>query len=263
MHGDRLQRKQILNSGGTFPVSIAVHGDLVYVLNARDGGSVQGYRWSGGALVRVHAWNRPLGLDPTLTPEFVNTPGQVAFTPDGSRLLVTTKAAADTIDVFRLNAFGAPSATPVVNADPAAVPFGLAFDPNGHVVVAEAGTDAVATFALDRQGTLTLIARSATGQAATCWIVGTGSKLYASNAGSGDVSGFKDHGSGALEPLGTTPTDAGTVDAAASSDGANLYVQTGGAGIVDAYRVGASGALTALGSVTVPDAVGGEGIVAS
>jgi hypothetical protein len=39
-------------------------------------------------------------------------------------------------------------------------------------------------------------------------------------------------------------------------------VQTGGAGIVDEYAVGASGALSQLGSVTVPDAVGGEGIVA-
>ena len=28
---------------GTFPVSVAVHGDLVYVLNAENGGSVQGF----------------------------------------------------------------------------------------------------------------------------------------------------------------------------------------------------------------------------
>lgn len=46
-----------------------------------------------------------------------------------------------------------------------------------------------------------------------------------SNAGSAGVSGFAS-GTGALAPLGNTATDAGTVDAATSSDGRFLYVQT-------------------------------------
>ena len=62
--------------------------------------------------------------------------------------------------------------------------------------------------------------------------------------------------------MGTTPTGAGTIDAAASSDGRFLYVQTGAAGAVDAFRIGADGSLTGVGTVTVPGAVGGEGIVA-
>jgi hypothetical protein len=40
-------------------------------------------------------------------------------------------------------------------------------------------------------------------------------------------------------------------------------VQTGGNGIVDEFSVAANGALTKIGAVTVPGAVGGEGIVAS
>jgi hypothetical protein len=36
VRGDRLALRQVLGSGGTFPVSVAVHGDLVYVLNAPD-----------------------------------------------------------------------------------------------------------------------------------------------------------------------------------------------------------------------------------
>ncbi|MFY9667185.1 MAG: hypothetical protein WAK83_12945 [Trebonia sp.] len=36
--GDRLIRRQVISSGGAFPVSIAVRGNLLYVLNARDGG---------------------------------------------------------------------------------------------------------------------------------------------------------------------------------------------------------------------------------
>ena len=36
--GDRLALRQVLGSGGSFPVSVAVRGDLVYVLNALGGG---------------------------------------------------------------------------------------------------------------------------------------------------------------------------------------------------------------------------------
>jgi hypothetical protein len=60
-----------------------------------------------------------------------------------------------------------------------------------------------------------------------------------------------------------TPTDAGTTDAVVSSDGQYLYVQAGKDGNVDAYQIGSGGSLTETGSVTVPGAVGGEGIAAS
>ncbi len=43
-HGDQLTLRQTLPSLGEFPVSVAVDDDLVYVLNALNGGSVQGYR---------------------------------------------------------------------------------------------------------------------------------------------------------------------------------------------------------------------------
>jgi 6-phosphogluconolactonase (cycloisomerase 2 family) len=259
VHGDRLARRQILPSGGAFPVSVTVHGHLVYVLNARQGGSIQGYDRERGTLIREADWHRSLGLDPTQTPEFTHTPGQVAFTPDGTQLVVTTKAGGNSIDVFGVGRDGEPSARPVVNSQPGTVPFAVTFDAGGRLVVANAGTNTVASFAIRRDGTLTPIAQAATGQAATCWIVRAGSFLYASNAGSASVSGFDS----ALHPLGNTATDAGTVDAAASPNGRFLYVQTGAAGIVDEFRVNRDGSLTAIGSVTVPGAVGGEGIAAS
>src|SRR5664279_643586 len=33
VHGDHLGRRQVISSGGTFPVSITTHGNVVYVLN--------------------------------------------------------------------------------------------------------------------------------------------------------------------------------------------------------------------------------------
>ena len=101
------------------------------------------------------------------------------------------------------------------------------------------------------------------GAAATCWVAPAGGTLYASNAGSANVSGYSSNASGQLTLLGQTSTDPGTVDASATPDGQFLYVQTGGNGIVDEFSVGSGGSLTSVGSVAVAGATGGEGIAAS
>ena len=260
--GDRLVDRHVVGSGGTFPVSIAVRDHLAYVVDALDGGTLQGYLRVGDRLVRIPSWQRPLGLDPNATPQFVNTPGQVAFTPDGRSIAVTTKANGHKVLVFGLERFGGPAAAPTVNLLPGDVPFALATDRSGHLVIAQAGNGAVASYDVSRSGTLTAVSSAATNAAATCWVARVGSYLYASNAGSASVSVVSDHG-GSLTLSGATPTDPGTVDAAASPDGRFLYVQSGGAGKVDAFAIGHDGGLTAIGSVTVPNAVGGEGIAVS
>jgi 6-phosphogluconolactonase (cycloisomerase 2 family) len=263
VRGDRLTLRQTVASGGDFPVSIAYHRDLLYVLNARDGGAVQGFARTGGGLVAIPSWHRALGLDPSRTPEFTSTPGQVAFTPDGTHLVVTTKNNGDDIDVFGIGRRGDISAAPVVNADPGALPFAVSFDSGDHLAVVEPATGTVSSYTVHADGTIALVDRSATGQRGSCWLVTDGSTLFASNAGSATLSGFADDGSGTLRLLGQTPTDAGTVDAAVTRNGRYLYVETGATGTVDDYRVGADGSLAAIGSVTVPGAAGAEGIAAS
>jgi 6-phosphogluconolactonase (cycloisomerase 2 family) len=260
--GDRLALRQVVGSGGSFPVSVAVRGDLVYVLNALGGGRLQGYRVLGSFLVPIPGSGRALGLDPTASPQFTNTPGQVAFTPDGTQLIVTTKANGSDIDVFGVRFDGRLSAAPVVNSEPGTVPFSISFDPYGHLVIAEAGPNALATFSLADSGSVSLIDAVPTGQSATCWVAPAGSFLFAGNAGSAAESEFAPAPSGQLTLLGAQGTDPGTVDASAAAGGRFLYVQAGGAGMVDEFGVGAGGSLTPIGSVTVPGAVGGEGIVA-
>ena len=261
--GDSLSLQQVISSGGSFPVSVSVHGDVVYVLNALGGGSVQGYVSWFGRLVPLPRSNRNLGLTiPTDTTQFTHTPGQVSFSPDGSQLVVTTKANGNDIDVFHVGPFGYLSAAPVVNAEPGTVPFAVTFDGVGHLVVADAGTNALSTFSLGPDGATTLLDAVGTGAAATCWVAPARGFLYASNAGSATVSAFASSASGTLSLLGGTPTDPGTVDASATADGRYLYVQTGGNGLVDGFRVGVDGRLTPEGSATVAGAAGGEGIVA-
>jgi DNA-binding beta-propeller fold protein YncE len=164
--------------------------------------------------------------------------------------------------VFGVRFDGTLSGQPVVNSEPGTVPFAITFDPAGHLVIADAGTNALSTFALSADGTVTLLDSVGTGQSATCWVAPDGNLLFASNAGSATVSGYASSAGGQLTLLGQTATDPGTVDAAVTPGGRFLYVQTGGNGIVDEFAVGSGGSLTEVGHVTVAGAVGGEGIVA-
>ena len=259
--GDRLSLQQVVSSGGSFPVSVAVEHGLVYVLNAEGGGSLQGYRVAFGHLLPIPGSTRALGL-PIETPRFTHTPGQVAFSPGGSQVIVTTKGAGSDIDVFGVQAFGRLSPTPVVNSEPGTVPFAVTFDQEGNLIVSQAGTDAVTSYALHADGTVVSLSTFATGQQATCWVVRAGNVVYASNAGSATLSGVALGAGGQLTSLGTTETSGGTVDAAVAANGRYLYVQGGAAGTVDEFQIGSAGALTKVGTVTVPGAAGGEGIVA-
>ena len=257
--GDRLVRRQVLPSFGDFPASIAVHGNLVYVLNARGGGSVQGYARIGGFLVPIGSGIAHSASTRAAAPEFTHTPGQVAFTPDGDHLLVTTKANTNAVQVFDVDRLGGLSLRPTTTVLDGAVPFAVDFDARGNLAIAEAGPNAVATFGIDRRGALhadrpgrhrpggDLLDRQRRRPALPL----QRGQRHDLGVRRRAAAGRRDHHA------------PGTVDAAGSPDGRFLYVQTGAAGGVDAFRVGPDGALTPVGSVTVPGAAGGEGIAVS
>ena len=264
VYGDRLVRRQVISSGGTFPVSVAFHGGLVYVLNARDGGSVQGFLRIGASLVTDRVLEPPApprpDADPGVHPHA--RPGRV----HPGRVQADRHDQGQRQRHRRVHGRLAPAACRPPRSSPRTRAMSRSASPSTPAAtwsVAEAGDNAVATFTINPNGTLTLAGRAATGQAATCWIARDGSLFYASNAGSGTLSGYGDDGSGTLQPLGTTATNAGTVDATSSADGQYLYAETGANGIVDEFRVGSGGSLTEIGSVTVPGAAGAEGIAAS
>ena len=262
VQGPDLELQQVVSSGGQFPVSVTQNGDLVYVLNARGGGSVSGFRIDGNRLHPIPGSTVALGFTPvTDSTEFTHTPGQVAFSPDGTQLLVTTKALGQSVMVFHVRASGALDANPVVNPI-GNVPFAVSFrTPNQLLLVEAAGN--VATLNLDPFGNLHPVDSLPTNQTASCWIVRSGHTWYVSNAGSATLSGFS-AARGILTDLGNTSTDPGTVDAAASFNAPFVYVQGGLNGTVDSFQVGATGTLSPVGgAITVPGAAGGEGIAAS
>jgi 6-phosphogluconolactonase (cycloisomerase 2 family) len=256
-----LGRRQLVSSGGDFPVSLAVHDNLVYVLNAGGAGSVSGYRVAGKRLLPIANSTRSLGLTPATGPTaFLNTPGQVGFTPDGEQLIVTTKANGSHIDVFGVTHDGRLTDTPVVNPSATPVPFAFTFDPRGRLVVGEAGTSSVSTYVVRRDGSLEHIASESDSQQALCWILRTGDEYFVANTGSGTVSDFRVDRRGNPSVVGTTNVGSGPIDLAAPRGGAFLYLQLGGAGQVAAFKVERNGQLVAIG--TVPSSADQEGIVA-
>ena len=240
---------------------MARHGDLVYVLNAGGSGSVQGYRIAGSRLQPINDSNRSLGLNAVTGPtQFLNTPGQVGFTPDGDQLIVTTKANGSHIDVFHVHASGRLSRAPVVNNSATPVPFGFVFDPLGRLVVGEAGTSDVSTYVVHNNGTLTSIGSATDAQAALCWIDKVGQTYFVSNAGSGSVSSFRLDAGGHPTLVTTTAVGPGTIDLDHSGDGRFLYVQLGGNGTIGELSVDSAGHLSMIGTVATSPTQ--EGIVA-
>ena len=210
---------------------------------------------------------RGLGLNPKAAPQFLNTPGQVGFTPDGAQLIVTTKNNGSDIDVFGVRANGRLTA-PVKNAAAEPVPFGFVFDPSGNLVVTEAGGADVSTYAIGSNGKITNLSTVVDGQAAPCWIAAVGGWYFVANAGSADIAGYQVNSAGVASLITANSgiagtTDAGPIDLAGSANGQFLYVEAGGTGAVDEFSVNADGTLTSIGSVTGLSGTGIEGIVAS
>ena len=256
--GAHLSHRVTAPSGGSLPVSVSASGGRIYVLNAGGTGSVQGFRT--GSLARIAGSGRSLLLTPGLTPQFLNTPGQIGLTPDQRHLVITTKANGSAIEVFRVSSTGSLSAAPTVTAAATPVPFGFTFDRAGDLVVAEAGTNALTTYAIRADGTVSELASVTNGQAALCWVTGAGRFFYGANAGSGTVTGYTVGGGGVASIVGETSTDPGTIDLAATPDGAFLYVETGASGIVDAFAIKADGSLVSTGSSVAPELPGHSGL---
>jgi 6-phosphogluconolactonase (cycloisomerase 2 family) len=252
-HGTQLFDRQVLSTGrGSFPVSVAVHDDLVYVLDASGSGSVKGFRIDGKYLTPIWNSSRSLGLVANVQPQFLNTPGQIGFAPDGHHVVVTTKANGSTIDVFDVHHNGRLSESPTRTTSATPVPFGFVFDDMDRLVVGEAAMSTLSTYQLTRDDHYRAIASLGDNQAALCWITRAKDFYFVANAGSASVSAYTVDADGHPSLVGSTgiaaSTDPGTIDLVASPDGAYLYVETGANGIVDAFAVGNDGSLHAIGT---------------
>ncbi|MEO3923543.1 beta-propeller fold lactonase family protein [Micromonosporaceae bacterium B7E4] len=263
--GDELVKLDVVGSGGLLPVSIGVHDDLVYVLNAGGEGMVQGYELDDDGLEPIEEARRSLGLGNANPPAFGDAPAQVSVDPGGRFVLVSTKSH-NTVEVFPIDHDGA-LGDPVSNTVDG-TPFGFTFDREGGVAATQSGTNAVIRLRLDRDGKLVPTSPSVpNGQAATCWVQRVGDFLFAANAGSSTISSYRLDPDGQLELLAgaAAAPGGGTIDMTVS-DGF-LYVQLAAAGSVHGYAVGEDGSLSLVTTVTglpqFANGIGMEGIAAT
>ncbi|MER8006831.1 beta-propeller fold lactonase family protein [Streptomyces sp. NPDC094149] len=251
VEGQRLTDRRVVRSGGDFPSSIAVSGNLAYVMNAGGAGSVQGFKITSNGLEPLSRSYRSLGLKNDKIPLFSSSPGQVAFTPGGRQLVVTTKSA-NTIEVFPMRRDGRPSHRAKINDSAGGVPFAITFDKAGRMLVAEAQKSTVSTYKVRADGSLKVVQKSlANGQNTLCWLERAGEFFYGGNTGNSTVTGYRSdrHGRLALtNEIGiATPPSAmsqGVIDLAVTQDEKFLYVQNGTSGTVDGFHIGRNGSLT-------------------
>jgi len=254
--------RQVLASGGTFPVSVTVHDDLLYVLNAHETGAITGYRITDGTFDPIEDSTRSLELTPPTGPtQTINTPAQVSFTPDGQQLVITTKGNGSLIDVFTVETDGRPSNTFTANPAGVPAPFGFTFDDYARLVVTDAATSTLTTYTINPDGTVEQVAAQSNGQEAMCWVARAAGNFYVTNTLSGTLTGFNIDPAGIPTVFTQVGTREGPIDLVGTSDGKFLYAQVGGAGGVDGFCINPDGTLTQV--VTLTDLDGLEGIAAT
>src|SRR6267142_2803919 len=241
-------------SGGIEPVSIAVHGSLVYVANEGDKATGSGSNYTGFRL-NPGGHLSPLSGSTFDLPSTAN-PGDILFNSTGTNLIGvevgTTVASTFRIDSFVVGDDG--RLTPAAGSPFAAQdagPFGSEFSPANpaHLYVSNAhggaGNGSVSAFNVTSGGTLSSIGSSPypDGQTAPCWVEISydGRYLFTVNTGSTTISSYTIQADGSLIYASTTAFKSGAgirpFDARLDPAGNNLYVVDAAIGSISAFAV--------------------------
>jgi 6-phosphogluconolactonase len=255
VRGTALKLTDVVDSGGMMPISLTVHGNTVYVLNAGGSGNISGFRLrNNGTLSPLAGSTQPLsnggaGASPQ--------PAQVSFHAAGNLLVVT---ATNLIDTYEVNKKGI-TGPPVTHPSSGMTPFGFAFDQRDHLIVSEAfggapNASAMSSYLVDGDAFELISPSVGTTQTAACWVVISkdGNYAYDTNTGSDSISSFQIGSDGSLtllDPQAGLTGDA-PIDMALTHDGTILFALAGAGGLVSAFQVESDGSLVHLVDVSVP-----------
>ncbi len=232
-------------SGGIRPISLTVHGDVLYALNAGGDGNISGFRVGNDGVLAPLA-----GSTRALSGSAVG-PAQVSFSPTGDWLVVTEKAT-NRLDIYGVGPDGLVSSTRTA-ASAGGTPFGFAFGHRDELFVSEAAGSASSYIIVDA-GLTVASGAVLTHQGAPCWAAVTknGKFGYTANAQGGSISGFAIANDGSISLIDangrTAVVGAGNIDLAISENSRYLYELNGNRSI-SGFRVEADGHLTAVGNV--------------
>ncbi len=236
-HGAQLVNQ--VSSGGQFPNSLTVHGNLLYVLNSNSL-NIQGLSFtSSGVLTPISGASRPLNPNGTIP----GAPHDISFDNTGKWIVVAkltnpmTLSPVNAIDTFPVNANG--TVGPAVSSNSAVpVAFSIGFDSGNNVLITTLGNPfafmagSLESYSIGPTGSLTHIASVSTVGYAPCWDVESGKYGYIVNAdilgpAAPSVSTFRLFGNGHFTYLGHTPrlgAEPLETDEILSRDGKYLYV---------------------------------------
>ena len=255
------------DSGGAEPISIAIHGDLLYVLNTasitgfqiRPNGTLRAIPSSSRFLATVGG--RDLGAS------------DIAFSPNGNFLAVTERVG-NQIVVFPVEADGT-TGTPVASNSNGDTPFACAFTPNGVLVVAESaggpgGGSAASSYAIAPSGALQVISGSVPSQGAgACWDILTRDGKFGvlTNAGSSNETLFliSDAGQLSFRSITSAGLNVAPIDTALTADGLFIYTLDAAGGSISEFRFDESSqTLTLFGTISdgLTGSSGNQGIAA-
>jgi 6-phosphogluconolactonase len=259
-----IRRADVKNSGGTLPVSLAVHGNVLYVLNGVSG-SIFGYHFnSHGKLTPIKGSKHSLSI-----PGPNGVAADLGFSPNGNFLIATlrdlplttgTNGQNGVIDAFPVHGNGSVGSA-IANTAATPTPFGFRFTSSGIMVDTSAGVvktvnnappplgdgqqanGSLQTYKLGGNGKLTPISNAASGGRAACWVALTNNNKFAfvtntlsataANPAPGNPIGtgkaaltrYSVAPNGTLTVLGTVNTGPGTPsDLGLSPDSKYLYM---------------------------------------
>ncbi len=244
-------------SGGVAPVSLASYKKWLYVVNALEGGSIQGYYVRpNGRLAPIDDSN--VHLDDAVA-------GNIEFSPDGKYLIVSEKNT-NNLTIFPIDANGRPG-KPYKQESNGTTPFGASFTTDGFFLVTEAfggapGEGALTSYQLVN-GKLEVISGSiGSHQTASCWVEISEDDAYAytANTPDGTISSYRVGSNGTLELLesidGETEPGSFVLDAEIADN--YLYQIANTTEEIAIFKIGKDGRLTFLESVTNPAYDAGE-----
>jgi 6-phosphogluconolactonase (cycloisomerase 2 family) len=254
---DGLQLVATVPSGGSTPTSVAIHGELAYVLN------------NGSSSIAGFSLADRLEPIPGATSGLADgaDPAQIAFSPDG-RALVVTERGTDSITTFSVGDDGIAQDRQTI-ASSGATPYGFDFAGDSLVVTeafgGEVGAAAASSYALEGGRLAPVSASVADTRSEVCWaaVSKDGRFAYVTNFGDGTISSYAVGPDGSLELLdpvaaSTNLGEQGVRDEAISGDGRFLYALDADARRVYGWSVGADGSLVPVGDADgLPETVAG------
>jgi 6-phosphogluconolactonase len=244
-----IELRERVHTGAT-PRSVAERDGLVVVLNTGEPALVF-FRVDAESIARVEGGDQALDASHA-------DPAQVAFSPDGSMVVITERAT-DSIVTYELTADGTFGPSSVV-ASEGPTPYGFAFTSGATLIVTEAfgaekGAAAASSYAIEDGS---LVARSSSvgnGRSEICWAVVTPDDRFAftTNFADGAVSRYAIAADGSLSLEDATAGISvdgmpGLRDEDITSDGRFLYAIDADGRRIYGWSVDAEGSLEPVGS---------------